>query len=97
MRPAVPWNAAPGRGCCAGNVTPGQGRRAGECHRRARELLPGDRELQPVYHLTVTAISPSPVDVAVLVLDANDNDPVFERQTYDVTMVETDGASRSAI
>jgi len=64
---------------------------------RARELLPGDRELQPVYHLTVTAISPSPVDVAVRVLDANDNDPVFERQTYDVTMVETDGASRSAI
>ena len=45
----------------------------------------------------MTAISPSPVDVAVRVLDANDNDPVFERQTYDVTMVETDGASRSAI
>ena len=66
-----------------------------------RERL--DRELRSEYRLRLIAFDgghparSDTVNVTVRVLDANDNDPVFERQTYDVTMVETDGASRSAI
>jgi len=36
------------------------------------------------------------INVTVRVLDANDNDPIFERQTYEVTIVETDAATGSS-
>ena len=42
--------------------------------RRPGERCPGDRELQPVYYLTVTATPPPSANITVHVLDANDND-----------------------
>ena len=62
-----------------------------------RERL--DRELRHEYRLRLIAFDgghparSDTINVTVRVLDANDNDPVFERQTYDVTMVETDAAT----
>jgi len=67
---------------------------------RLRERL--DRELRHEYRLRLIAFDgghPSrsdSINVTVRVLDANDNDPVFDRQTYEVTMVETDAATGSS-
>jgi len=68
---------------------------------RLRERL--DRELRHEYRLRLIAYDgghparSDTINVTVRVLDANDNDPIFERQTYEVTMVETDAATGSSV
>ena len=67
---------------------------------RLRERL--DRELRHEYRLKLIAFDgghparTDTINVTVRVLDANDNDPMFERQTYEVTMVETDASTGSS-
>lgn len=67
---------------------------------RLRERL--DRELRDEYRLRLIAFDgghparSDSINVTVRVLDANDNDPTFDRQTYEVTIVETDAAARSS-
>ena len=67
---------------------------------RLRERL--DREIRHEYKLRLIAFDGGHparsdiINVTVRVLDANDNDPIFERQTYEVTMVETDAATGSS-
>ena len=67
---------------------------------RLRERL--DRELRHEYKLRLIAFDgghparSDSINVTVRVLDANDNDPMFEMQTYEVTIVETDAAIGSS-
>jgi len=67
---------------------------------RLRERL--DRELRHEYRLRLIAFDgghparSDTINVTVRVLDANDNDPIFDRQTYEVTIVETDAATGSS-
>ena len=67
---------------------------------RLRERL--DREIRHEYRLRLIAYDgghparSDTINVTVRVLDANDNDPVFDRQTYEVTIVETDAATGSS-
>ena len=68
---------------------------------RLRERL--DCELRPEYRLRLIAFDgghparSDTINVTVRVLDANDNDPIFERLTYEVTIVETDAATGSSV
>jgi len=67
---------------------------------RLRERL--DRELRHEYRMRLIAFDgghperSDTINVTVRVVDNNDNDPVFERQTYEVTIVETDAATGSS-
>jgi protocadherin delta 1 len=64
---------------------------------------PLDRETQNVYTLRVRAYDggeparAGSVDITIRVLDANDNDPVFDNSTYDVTILENIPKHRTII
>ena len=64
----------------------------------AREL---DREMMPEYHLQLVAIDAGGLNGSVMihvdVIDANDNDPVFESPTYAVTVTENVDIGRSVL
>ena len=67
---------------------------------RLRERL--DRELRHEYRMRLIAYDgghperSDSINVTVQVLDSNDNDPIFDQQTYEVTMIETDAATGSS-
>ena len=64
---------------------------------------PLDREVQDVHHLRVVAVDggapprSGTIDVTVIVLDANDNAPVFDRETYDASITENDVAGAEVV
>ncbi|KAK2188434.1 hypothetical protein NP493_132g03002 [Ridgeia piscesae] len=64
---------------------------------------PLDRETQNVYTLRVRAYDggepprAGSVDITIRVLDANDNDPVFDNSTYEVTILENIPKHRTII
>ena len=64
----------------------------------SREL---DREMMPEFHLQLVAIDAGGLNGSVMihvdVIDANDNDPVFESPTYAVTVTENVDIGRSVL